>query len=172
MVDFLKYVCGRNIWHWSYPLLCLPASLWATVNLLASVSSTRSFQPICAVLRRFKRSAILDGLRIAGPILSRNLTSIGEGEGEGGVPDSKSNDLWTLFFQSSSPLCFSKFNLQKIIIIRLCVTSICKESVQHFEQYTQTCFNEHPYLAITCRMWPDLNFYFRSQCISYQLNLY
>jgi hypothetical protein len=43
------------------------------------------------VLRRFKRSVILDGLRIAGPIFSRNLTSIGEGEGEGegGVPDSE-----------------------------------------------------------------------------------
>jgi hypothetical protein len=25
-------------------------------------------------------------------------------------------------------------------------------SVQHVEQYTQTCFNEHPYLAITCLM--------------------
>jgi len=36
--------------------------------------------------------------------------------------------------------------------------------------YIQTCFSDHLYWTITCIMW--LYFYFSSQCILFQLNMY
>ena len=82
----------------------LPASLWATVNRLASFSSTLPRHPPCEFSSRFRRSAMLWGRGASSPFLARNLTSTS--------PVWRSPGLDSLFLHSSSPLFFNWLNLE------------------------------------------------------------